>query len=317
MECLMKDGRYKKLERIGIIFLFLFIPISGLTKGYWYFTPFSAEFSSDIAPFSSFLDVHSFSFGIGVNRLIIGTSAMECKRWPEVTVRVNPWWNGSSTEEFFPLNVYLLLLEHEKNHKKLYLYSYFYMNQWSIEEASYSPDASFWDYRYYRIGIGTTIGSALRLSAGYFNGSYIGSSIYPRVIPPTKVNSNAFYFTMGGGVPDLLGKWKFVSPTQKLSLSTISYQVAGGLAGASLGCALGYIITRYSMIAFSELGGGIYLGANGGMMIAAIGAIPGACIGFSTGVSTVGKLLHIDGSYTGSHRFTCRISYWGNWSFNV
>lgn len=268
---------------MAVLNLLLLFSVSSI-EGKYYFTPLSADIGYD------FFDIHSLSFGIGTNRLIIGTSILESKAFPFISPKEVLTY-GKYSMEILPINIFLLL----KNDKRFNLYGYFCSNEWltgPLTDYDYNA-TDLLSYGYFRIGIGTTIYSFVRLSIGYFNGSFVGRSNYPDTIPSTKFKSNALYATMGFGLPDLWKDFKFESHTTNSSLTDIILQFGGGGTGSILGLFAGYSIT-WAAISMTELFGAhpywtFPSEASSGVMW---GGLAGMVAGFPIGFQLTGKFLH-------------------------
>lgn len=276
--------------KVLVAFL-LFVPMAGFAKGYWYFTPLSI----DVSP--SYVGVQSVSWGIGIGRFIIGTSALECKRFPGVP-KIPGEWNGDCSVELLPFYLYLNLLHHKSSStfqkglypKALTLYGYYETNWREIKASTWN--SWYHSYYYSRIGIGATLGHFVRLSVGYFSGGYkLGKAI----------KSEALYATIGIGAPDLWGEWRITRPPESFPpLHVVICQAAGGLVVTYLCgfiCGFSPLLAR---VVFDKLGGAIYTGSNGEICYMEAGMFSGCCFGYATGVSAVGKLFRMKGSWGGS-----------------
>ncbi|MDD5530631.1 MAG: hypothetical protein PHX21_11490 [bacterium] len=247
----------------------------------YYVSPFSVDWSPP------FLDTRCFSFAIGPERFLVGTSIFELRKFP-----VPEEWNdkGNSSCEFLPLNVYVGVF----NMKATKVYAYLGINRWGVGTSYYlGADANYDNYGYYKLGIGAKLGSLVHINAGYFCGNFDGQLLWPDTIPRTTVKSNTLYATVGVGLPDL---WKEFHGIKLPAFSPLNtpLQVAGGAIGSFAGFFVGAAAVVGNVAIFNELGGTADFDVGLPWVAMFGGGIPGICVGFPLGYWATGKILHLD-----------------------
>jgi hypothetical protein len=247
-----------------------------MAKGYWYFTPLSVDIGY---PFCT--DLCTMSGGIGVGRVLLGTSIVEQRRFPGT---------DDFSDEFFPLDLQVVVFD--SNHWRVS--GHCRLNTWGVWEL-YAERS-----RYYNFGAKGTY-RFLRFSAGCFVRHSIPCSHVES--PERPVISNVLHATVGAALPNLCGEWNIVPRPERdsLSSSVLACQLASGLVGTVVVGFAGGLATAVGIHAFPCIEPDAFFD-NAPMTIGGFfaGGLVGASVGFPTGVWAAGKMTDTDGSYIGS-----------------